>query len=240
MHALNNKQLIFVVLMILSILISSCSQNKTTIKPSAKPSLSASKTPAPTPTPTPTPTITITPTPEEALGDKIPIIGKSVLTSEQLCKYAQKLNRNFNPEIANAYLSISALYNLRGDIAFCQSVHETGSFTSSQSKFNNFAGIGGSKPLHYASINDGVRGHIQLLFIYATKDPLPTNEPNLGSKSYMKSTNRGRSPLWIDLAGFWAMPGYDTTKYKSLADAKAALNSYGHTILNTYAKASKM
>ena len=45
---------------------------------------------------------------------------------------------------------------------------------------------------------------------------------------------RGVATYWQQLAGRWACPGYDTTKYAIPADAMAAGNTYGQKIRNIY------
>lgn len=67
---------------------------------------------------------------------KIPIIGNSVLTFDQLYSFAKskekemKLTCSLN-QLINLYLSIGSEYGVRGDIAFLQAIIETGWF-----KFN--------------------------------------------------------------------------------------------------------
>jgi hypothetical protein len=45
---------------------------------------------------------------------------------------------------------------------------------------------------------------------------------------------RGSAPNWEDLAGHWAVPGYDSAKFSSLQDALSARETYGQKIIKLY------
>jgi hypothetical protein len=92
--------------------------------------------------------------------------------------------------------------------------------------------INGIKGASFDTIEDGVTAQLQHLFAYGCKDALPNNEEILDPR--FKLVTRGVAPYWQQLAGRWACPGYDTTKYPTPADAMAAGNTYGQKIRNIY------
>ena len=65
--------------------------------------------------------------------DPLMILGKSVLTAEDLYAYSEKQIPNMHltctiEELINYYLTIGAKYGLRGDLAYLQAIKETGWF----------------------------------------------------------------------------------------------------------------
>lgn len=149
----------------------------------------------------------------------------------------------FPENIAELYIEIGKKYNIRGDLAFAQALKETGYFQfygSVQDFQNNFCGLGasgventgeealnGADPyrvysipglhgLSFLTVADGVEAHIQHLYAYASKEPLPEGCDLLDSRFvYVK---RGIAERWIDLNGRWAVPG----------------NGYGESIIDDY------
>lgn len=176
------------------------------------------------------------------------IMGNSVATASQMATYL--LSKNSNPkfsrnistlEFCQLYLDIAAKEGVRGDIAFAQMLKETGNMKFGGDvnyKQNNFAGIGatGGVPGNsFPTIEIGILAHVQHLKSYATTAPL--NEPNVDPRrtNWFMSVKGGTSPDVETLGGSWAVPGYSTSKYKSLEAANAAKDSYGYqivTILN--------
>ncbi|SDT50484.1 N-acetylmuramoyl-L-alanine amidase [Paenibacillaceae bacterium GAS479] len=168
-----------------------------------------------------------------------PIIGQPIIQADVMTSYVQKVNPAFNPEIAQQFWIIGSRYGLRGDIALCQSIHETNWFRfggSVKPQQNNFAGIGatgGSNPgSSFASVEEGVTAQIQHLYAYASKAPLPAGEVVVDPRFSL--VQRGIAPAWEDLAGRWAVPGYDRSKYVSLQTALAAGETYGQKIIRLY------
>lgn len=177
-----------------------------------------------------------------------PVMGKSQVTAKQMEKFL--LDKNPSPnisvtplELAQLFLDEGAAEGVRGDIAFCQSIHETGWF-----KFgglvlpeqNNYAGIGATnessvgKGAWFNSPRDGVRAQIQHLKAYASKDTLvnPVIDPRY---DILKQYNLlGVAPNWEDLSGRWAVPGYSTGEYSSLEEARLNGASYGQSIYKLY------
>ena len=111
------------------------------------------------------------------------IMGDAVATAEQMIEYI----RVANPVVPQTVLDMVLLYlsegkaeGVRGDIAFAQSLLETGNFTFSGSAVtlsqNNFCGMGvtsnGVKGNSFGTPQLGIRAQIQHLKAYATTDPL--------------------------------------------------------------------
>lgn len=188
---------------------------------------------------------------------KTPILGKNVLTANAMVKLL--LSKNKNPKISCTALQLAELFlkegekeGIRGDIAFCQAMHETGNFNYGGQVLpeqNNYAGIGAVNPTPGQSIprgatfntpQDGVRAQIHHLKAYASKEP-PKN--TIMSPRYHivgQVHGFGSAPNWEDLAGKWAVPGYNTSKFKSLAEAFTHGETYGQTILKIYDQAHKL
>ncbi|MCY6370068.1 glucosaminidase domain-containing protein [Clostridium ganghwense] len=165
---------------------------------------------------------------------KTPIMGKSDLSVEQMAKYV--LTNNANPklsvtiqDLAKIFLEEGSVEGVRGDIAFCQSIKETGYFKYGGlvlPEQNNFAGIGSTnnsrkgKGAWFKNAREGVRAQIQHLKGYATKEALknPCIDPRY---PILKSAELlGAAPNWEDLNGTWAVPG----------------NNYGQGIIKIYKK----
>lgn len=122
---------------------------------------------------------------------------KPQLTVEQFCQL---------------YLDEGNSEGVRGDIAFAQSIKETGYF-----KFGgqvlpqqyNYAGIGATNgsPVGagawFTDQREGIRAQIQHLKGYATKDPLV----NTCVDPRYSLLDLGCAPYWEDLDGRWAVPG---------------------------------
>ena len=172
------------------------------------------------------------------------ILGKSIATAEQMA--AHLLSKNPNPKIkmdpvafCRLFLYMAALEGVRGDLLFAQSCKETGYFnfngTVTEDQ-NNYAGIGTTdattKGAYFPDEATGILAQAQHAKGYATADALVYEcvDPRY---ALMK---KGSAPNWEDLGGKWAVPGYDTKKYSSLAAANDAEDSYGYQILSIYKK----
>jgi hypothetical protein len=161
------------------------------------------------------------------------ILGPSVLTADQLVAFL--LKHNLAPKINCSALELARLFiaegnieGVRGDAAFCQSIHETGYFCFGGQVLpeqNNYAGIGAvngspvGKGAWFPSPEIGVRAQIQHLKAYASKEPLKQTcvDPRF------KLVTRGTAPAWEDLNGRWAVPG----------------PTYGQSILKLYDRAKE-
>lgn len=123
--------------------------------------------------------------------------------------------------LAELFLEEGAAEGIRGDIAFCQSIKETGWFRFGGQVLpaqNNYAGIGATnnspigKGAWFESAQIGVRAQIQHLKAYANEKALvnPCVDPRF------ELVMRGAAGnMWTGLNGRWAVPG----------------NGYGESIL---------
>lgn len=115
--------------------------------------------------------------------------------------------------LAELFLEEGAAEGIRGDIAFCQSIKETGWFRYGGQVLpaqNNYAGIGATnnspigKGAWFESAQIGVRAQIQHLKAYANEKALvnPCVDPRF------ELVMRGAAGnMWTGLNGRWAVPG---------------------------------
>jgi len=118
------------------------------------------------------------------------------------------------PTLAGAYLDEAKAELVRGDVAFAQSIVETGAFTSPLTTHNNFAGIGAcdtcATGFDFQSPQMGVRAQVQLLHAYADNAVRAKTlaNPPIGSDPDTLSV-RGCCHTWNALTGTWASdPNY--------------------------------
>jgi len=116
--------------------------------------------------------------------------------------------------LAGYYIDEGTAEKIRGDVAFAQSIVETGAFTSPLTTHNNFAGIGAcdSCPtgFDFKTPQLGVRAQAQLLHAYADKTLRISTlaNPAVGSNPDHLSV-RGCCATWNKLTGTWATdPNY--------------------------------
>lgn len=169
------------------------------------------------------------------------IMGESILNAKQLAAFLLKTNPNPKInctalELANYFIEEGKKIGIRGDIAFAQSINETGWFKYGGSVLpsqNNYCGLGssGTTGAKFATPELGVRAQIQHLFAYATKNDLPSNVEIVDPR--FKYVNRGIAKYWESLGGKWAIPGYPS-KYRTWNEAWSANATYGQVILKTY------
>jgi mannosyl-glycoprotein endo-beta-N-acetylglucosaminidase len=176
------------------------------------------------------------------------VMGQSRLTADQLVAYFQHYDPPTVPyratgatlqELANMFVTEGNRYNVRGDIAFAQSILETGwfyypDFGLVRPNDNNFAGIGACSSCGtgygFQSALNGVRAQLQLLRNYADINSRVTNIPDppvpelWGSTPSTANYNfdhyfaKGDAPSWDDMGnGNWA-----------------AAPDYGSAVLNIY------
>jgi len=138
-----------------------------------------------------------------------PILGPSRLTAKQMADYV--VAQHYAPHItvpiemlAQIYLDEGARTGVRGDVAFAQSILETGGFANpgSAATDNNFAGIGWCDSCAHGFDFP----QLQLLRIYV--DPLfpdaKTYKDDILLPGTLKLGFRGRVQTWWDLWGTWA------------------------------------
>ncbi|HTV12332.1 MAG TPA: glucosaminidase domain-containing protein [Acidimicrobiales bacterium] len=138
------------------------------------------------------------------------ILGPSLLTAGQITAWFEStgaLARTtvpIGPLVAD-YMTEGHLTGVRADIAFAQSIVETGYFSfpmygQDPESYNNFAGIGACDSckhgFHYNSALAGVAAQEDLLEEYALPYTLPTNLASFGVA--------GNSQTWMELSGTWA------------------------------------
>ena len=143
---------------------------------------------------------------------KTSIRGEPLLKEDQLKRAFKSKNPNSNTSIVDIYYAISKVYNIKADLAFLQAMHETNWLKFSgtvKPDQNNFAGLGSTGPDNpgekYNSMEEGVEAHIQHLFAYCCKDPIPKGRIMYDTRFQLVS--RGIAPNWEDLNGRWAVPG---------------------------------
>jgi hypothetical protein len=146
---------------------------------------------------------------------KIPILGQSIATEQQLKDYLKQRNPNA-PDYAQLYLDFGSLYGVRGDIAFAQSMLETNFWRfggSVRPEQNNFSGLGATSQTEggasFSTPSQGIEAQIQHLYGYATEAPIPAGRIVVDPRFQILETAnlRGTAPNWEDLNGKWAVPG---------------------------------
>ena len=167
------------------------------------------------------------------------IIGTQECAAEQMASYLISKNpaaKSWALEYAKLYLEEGAAEGVRGDGAWVQSCKETGNFkftggTAVTFEQNNFCGLGvtkkGMKGNSFSTPRLGIRAQIQHLKAYATSAPLK----NVCIDPRYKYVSKGCAPRFEDLAGKWAVPGYNTKLASSLSDAMNKKIGYGFDII---------
>lgn len=143
----------------------------------------------------------------------LPIAGRSVFTAEELASWF--IQRGFPSrarapitELAEYYVTEGNDQHIRGDMAFAQSVLETGSFTNRDTVLlNNFAGIGHcdtcASGFGFATPHLGVRAQIQLLADYTERN-VELTHPLVDRRLRGPS---GCCQTWWQLTHTWATAG---------------------------------
>ena len=149
----------------------------------------------------------------------------------------KKNNPNFDIEIAKAFFLLADEYHIDPMRAISQSILETGWFkfagSSAKAEQHNYCGLGvtggGVSGASFDTIENGVRAQLQHLFAYGCKDSLPDGETLVDPR--FKYVTRGIALYWEQLAGRWAVPGFDGS------DAEASMKAettYGQKINKIY------
>ncbi|KAA9015482.1 S-layer homology domain-containing protein [Niallia endozanthoxylica] len=173
----------------------------------------------PKPEPQPEPEPTPEPVPVDLHEGHLSIMGASSVSAEKMAAFVKAKNPNAQDidEIAAAFFEVGKIYGVRGDIAFAQSILETGWFRFEGSAVTpdqyNYGGLGvtskGVKGEVFSSVKEGVTAQIQHLMAYATTNDLPQGEVLVDNR--FKWVKRGKAPHWEDLSMTWAMnPNYGT------------------------------
>ncbi|MGL5576235.1 MAG: SH3 domain-containing protein [Sarcina sp.] len=153
--------------------------------------------------------------------------------------FEYRLTCSINEWIDTVYEE-AKIEGVRADIVVAQAIKETGYFKFGGEltyKDNNFAGIGvtgtsGAKE-SFPTARIGIRAQVQHLKAYGSTDSLIQNcvDPRFNLVS------RGSAPSVEELAGRWAYPGYNTSKYSSLKEAAKSNATYGQEIYKIIAQA---
>lgn len=199
------------------------------------------------PTPAPTPTPVVKNVYDLDFPIKTKIVDSDVVQTEGIneedCTQAivaiTKNNTDFDANIAKAFFLLADEYHINPMMAISQSVLETGWFKYSGSavkpEHHNYCGLGvtsnGIEGGKFDTIENGVRAQLQHLYAYGCKDALPDGETTIVDPRF-KYVTRGIATYWQQLAGRWAVPGYDKNTYSTPEAAMAAENTYGQKILN--------
>ncbi|UGO50820.1 endolysin [Bacillus phage vB_BanS_Sophrita] len=140
------------------------------------------------------------------------ITGKSVVSLENIVGFIKKNNPNFDENIAKEFLNVGEVYNIRGDVAICQSIIETGWFkyvggTAVTPDQHNYCGLGvtslGLKGNSFETIKDGVTAQMQHLLAYANNDDIPSGEKLIDPR--FKYVTRGSANnSWEGLSRKWS------------------------------------
>ena len=163
------------------------------------------------------------------------IMGKSVLTAQQMADFVKEKNLENNrlegisvQGLAETYLEEGEIEGIRGDVAFAQALKETGYFKYGgdvKPDQNNYTGIGtigkGIKGNYFNTPVEGVRVQIQHLKAYSST--LKLNNPLIDPR--FKYVKRGSAKTWSQLHGKWAMQRG---------------GNYGDEILSIYNEMSKV
>lgn len=141
------------------------------------------------------------------------ILSKPVLDANTLKAWWATQNRKPNitvsmDKLIDSYAAWGTKLGVRYDVAFAQSIIETGYFSFPSygqltDKDNNFAGIGACDTCahgwSFPTADTGVQAQLELLRKYATSDPLPK-----GVKDLIGTGVGGCCKTWTQLAGVWA------------------------------------
>ena len=147
-----------------------------------------------------------------------PIMGPSLLSAGDLAAFLRahggrpKISVSIDA-LAQIYIEEGQKVGVRGDVAFAQSILETGWFEFDKSMVdpedNNFAGVGACDTckggFRFPDARTGVRAQVQLLRIYVDRDVGPQSLANpLLLPGTLRLGFRGRVQTWWDLTGTWA------------------------------------
>ncbi|MGL4774115.1 MAG: SH3 domain-containing protein [Clostridium sp.] len=187
--------------------------------------------------------------PDEIFKVKHSIIGKSEVSKEAFKEYLREHSKKYNvqykltvsmEEFVDFAYKEAEIEGVRGDIVVSQAIWETGYFQYGgivAPEDNNFAGIGatgnGNEREKFPSAQIGLRAQVQHLKAYASKEAL--KQECVDPRYHL--VNKGSAPSLEELAGKWAVPGYDTKKYSSLAEAAKDNATYGQLIYGVIDKA---
>jgi hypothetical protein len=147
------------------------------------------------------------------------LLGTPLASKEQCLQYLR--SKNWLPlltisqvELVNIFYEEGLKEGIRPDVAFAQSLHETGFFNYGGDVLpiqNNYSGLGtigkGVKGAWFTLPRTGVRAQIQHLKAYATRTMPTTDIVDPRYKLLQKTMSFGNAKTWQSLNGKWAVPG---------------------------------
>jgi hypothetical protein len=152
--------------------------------------------------------------PAETSSTTTPVMRASRVTAADLASFYRSKGKTSKAtvsidQLARHFIEEGRAEGVAGDIAFAQSIVETGWFGFSSrvpGSFNNFAGIGavdgGTSAASFRSAQIGVRAQIQHLRAYADPTVTVARLANpLESPRFHLVLPKGRSPLWEQFGG---------------------------------------
>jgi hypothetical protein len=149
-------------------------------------------------------------------GAAVPVTGQSSLTWEQIAGFFWSHQPPGSPclsvsleELTSYFVWYGNIENVRGDIAFAQSLVETGWFRYGGSVHcwhNNYGGFIGKS---FPDADTGVRAQIQHLRAYADPSATSCTQPPLNTPCadpvFSAVNPKGKAPNWNDMGnGNWA------------------------------------
>jgi hypothetical protein len=154
-----------------------------------------------------------------AVNSASPILGPNRLTADDLAAFVTDYGHQHPQlsvpieELAKMFIEESTDAGVRGDVAWAQSILETGWFSYSHSMVdrldNNYAGIGACDSCKHGIVfpdaRTGVRVQMQALRIYVDPEYGPDNAKHpIVRPGLLKLGFRGKVHSWFDLTGRWA------------------------------------
>lgn len=147
-----------------------------------------------------------------------PVMGRSVASASDLAGWFRSTGQVSRAtveieELARYFIEEGAAEGVAGDIAFAQSIIETGYFRFSERvlpEYNNFSGLGavdsGTSAEMFPDARTGVRAQIQHLRAYADEDVTEANlaHPLVDTRFHLVRP-KGRATTWEEFGGgVWA------------------------------------
>ncbi|MEX0665922.1 MAG: glucosaminidase domain-containing protein [Acidimicrobiia bacterium] len=178
-----------------------------------------------------------------------PVMGPTILTAAQMAGWWRTRDYTFRvpgmtiDSLAQLFVEEGQAEYIRGDLAFAQSIIETGGFRSAPS--NNFAGLGWcdscSTGRRFPSARDGIRAQVQHLKNYADSTsrssglaypPSPYwygSNPVTARRNFDTFYAKGWAPTWNDMGkGNWATSRtYSENVLRVYADMIAYAQTHG-------------
>lgn len=141
--------------------------------------------------------------PELEPSGKLSLLGRAYCSAELMNAYLRRRNPQA-PELADLYLRAGERYGVRGDVAFCQMVHETRGWTE------EIAGPSWSPRLLAQWMEEeSIEAHMQILYSFAMGLPIP-QQSDVASRQIERIERagwRGTVACWEDLNGKWSALG---------------------------------